>query len=156
MDIFDPAHGVSNAVTLFRGVHRHRVNVEWQVRSLPLVQGSVGALSQVVLNLLQNGFDAMGGKGRMAVSAAVHADDGSVLIEVSDEGPGIPAGVQEHVFEPFFTTKPEGTGTGLGLYLCQQLVHGMRGTLTFRTGTAGTTFVVKLPVSHEEEDLQHA
>ncbi len=150
--VFDPAHAVSNAVTLFRGVNRHKVAVEWDGRSLPLVSGSVSALAQVLLNLLQNGMDAMGGKGRLSLHGAAHADDATVVIEVTDEGPGIPAEVQPKVFEPFYTTKPEGNGTGLGLFLCLQMVQGMGGTLTFRTGEKGTTFSVRLPVAAEESD----
>jgi len=150
--VFDPAHAISNAVTLFRGVNRHKVNVEWDGRSLPLVCGSVSALAQVLLNLLQNGMDSMGGKGRLHLQGAAHADDGEVVIEVTDEGPGIPPHVQAKVFEPFFTTKPEGSGTGLGLYLCLQMVQGMGGMLTFRTGEKGTTFSVRLPVAAEEQD----
>ncbi|MBK7858980.1 MAG: GAF domain-containing protein [Archangiaceae bacterium] len=150
--VFDPAHAVSNAVTLFKGVNRHKVNVEWDVRSLPLVQGSVGALSQVVLNLLQNGMEAMGGKGKLVVSGAVHAEEGKVLVEVADEGRGIPEAVRARVFEPFFTTKTDGSGNGLGLFLCQQLLAGMGGTLEFRTGDSGTTFIAKLPMAAEERE----
>ncbi|MBL8957746.1 MAG: PAS domain-containing sensor histidine kinase, partial [Myxococcaceae bacterium] len=150
--LFDPATAVRNALTLFRGVNRHRANVEWDGRSLPLVNGSVSGLAQVLLNLMQNGLDAMGGKGRMVLNGAAHADDGSVIIEVVDEGPGIPAELQGRIFEPFFTTKPAGAATGLGLYLCLQLVQGMGGNISFTTGEKGTTFSVKLPMAAEEND----
>ncbi len=150
--VFDPAHAVNNAVTLFRGVHRHQVQLDWECRSLPLVCGSVSSLSQIVLNLMQNAFDSMGGKGKIVVSGGVNADDGSVLIEVTDNGPGIPPEIQGRMFEPFFTTKAEGTGTGLGLYLCQQMVQSMRGGLKFTTGPEGTQFTVRLPLADEMDD----
>jgi PAS domain S-box-containing protein len=145
---FDPAAAVHSAVTLFRSVHKSRVSVDWQRSDLPEVRGSAGALSQVVLNLLQNALDAMG-DGRLVVTA--RSEGARVLIDVVDEGPGIPADVQARLFEPFYTTKAEGTGTGLGLFLCRQMIESMGGELSFRTGPTGTTFQVTLPAAVENE-----
>jgi signal transduction histidine kinase len=74
-------------------------------------------------------------------------DDGRVLVEVGDDGPGIPAETQPRIFEAFFTTKAPGEGSGLGLDNAQRIVerrHG--GTLGFQTGPSGTTFQVWLPL----------
>src|SRR5262249_39598654 len=90
------------------------------------------------------------GRGRITITGRCDSHD--VVIEVADSGTGIPPDVQQRLFEPFYTTKSEGVGTGLGLYLCRQMVDGMGGTLTFRTGPQGTTFVVRLPALMDEVD----
>ena len=70
-----------------------------------------------------------------------------MLVDVADDGPGIPAEAQSHVLDPFFTTKPVGQGTGLGLDTARQIVEEHHsGTLGFDTGTDGTTFHVWLPI----------
>ena len=157
---FDPSHATRSSVTLFRSVHRHNVTVDFEDVVLPKVKGSSGAVAQVVLNLLQNGLESMGGKGALSVKAYVDAVAQMAVVEVTDNGPGIPESVQERLFEAFYTTKGEGVGTGLGLYLCQQMVQGMRGTLTFQTGPKGTTFFLKLPlipvVIEADPDVQAA
>lgn len=144
---FDPALAVRNAVTLFNSVHRHKINITFDDVERPPVRGSSGALSQVVLNLMQNAFEAMGGQGALAVRSSLENGDTVLVVEVADNGPGIPEAVQAKLFEAFFTTKGEGVGTGLGLYLCRQLIEGMGGTLTFTTSSAGTTFFVRLPIA---------
>lgn len=144
---FDPAAAVRSAVVLFKSVHRDKVNMEWHDTVLPKVRGSAGALSQVILNLLQNGLEAMGGSGPMAVHSSVVDSGATLLVEVVDTGPGIPEAVQAKVFDAFFTTKGEGVGTGLGLYLCRQLIEGMGGALSFSTSAKGTRFFVRMPVA---------
>jgi len=111
-------------------------------------------MSRVLLNLLSNAFDAVhekatkrDGSYRPEVRVTTHKVDGQVEIRVCDNGPGIPAAIQEKIFEPFFTTKPTGTGTGLGLSLSYDIVtQGHGGTLTVEsTEGEGATFVVTLP-----------
>jgi len=76
----------------------------------------------------------------------VRRDGARVLAEVSDNGPGIPPAMLNRVFEPFFTTKPAGQGTGLGLFLCRNIVRRHGGELRVRsTAQHGSTFVVDLP-----------
>lgn len=87
---------------------------------LPSVAVDADACRQIVLNLLLNAVDALAGEGRVRVALA-RDDDGSVLLQVTDSGPGIDPSVRGHLFEPFVTTKPAGTGTGLGL----AVVHGL-------------------------------
>lgn len=144
-DAFDPARAMGHAITLFGGVHRHRVTVDWEARSLPLVSGAAATLSQVMLSLLQNAADATGGRGRVTVSSSAQAGDGRVVIEVTDQGSGIPPEAQARVFDAF------ACGRGLGLHLARKLVQELGGTLDFRTGEAGTTFVVRLPMVADED-----
>ena len=143
---FSPAKAIQDAVTVFRGAKKTIASVELDLPpQLPLVRGSAGRFSQVIMNLLENGLDAQGGEGTLEVSAEV--DEAMVRIHVRDHGSGIPEAVQERIWEPFFTTKGVGKGTGLGLAICRDIVEGMGGSLSFDTGPKGTTFHITVPVS---------
>jgi two-component system NtrC family sensor kinase len=110
-----------------------------------VVLADAGPLSQVLINLLLNAAQAMGGRGALRLEARA-GPEASVRIDVLDTGPGIPPEVQSRLFEPFFTTKPGGKGTGLGLAISQSLVRAMGGTL--EAGDApegGGRFSVRLP-----------
>jgi signal transduction histidine kinase len=103
-----------------------------------------GPLSQVLINLLINAAQAVGGPGRVQVSAA-RLDD-RVCLEVTDSGPGVPPELRERVFEPFFTTKAAGKGTGLGLAVSQHLVRAMSGDIAVGEAPGGGgKFTVTLP-----------
>jgi signal transduction histidine kinase len=91
--------------------------------------------------------------GRIVV--VVRREGARVLAEVSDNGPGIPPAMLNRVFEPFFTTKPAGQGTGLGLFLCRNIVRRHGGELRVRsTAQHGTTFVVDLPADPTQPPRQ--
>lgn len=131
-------------------VLRHRLkegNVE-VVRdygaALPTVQAYAGELSQVWTNLIDNAVGAMRGGGRLTVRT--RCDEDQVVVEMTDDGSGIPEAAQCHLFEPFYTTKGVGEGTGLGLYLSKEIVtrrHG--GSIGFESLPGATTFRVTLP-----------
>jgi signal transduction histidine kinase/diadenosine tetraphosphate (Ap4A) HIT family hydrolase len=116
------------------------------------VTGIGGELRQVLANLLANSLDAIGPEGRIVLraSASVDANNGSrlVRIAVADSGTGMALATTNNIFDPFFTTK--GTvGTGLGLWICKQLVEKHGGSIKVRSNTCGarrgTTFSVSLP-----------
>src|SRR5690606_27968380 len=88
-------------------------------------------LVQVIVNLLQNAYDAVRAKpdARVYVSARYDESVGLVELAIEDDGPGIPAEFRQRLFEPFATTKPPGQGTGLGLYTSYMLVRAMQGTI---------------------------
>jgi len=114
-------------------------------RTLPRVPAHPAELNQVWTNLIDNAAYAMGGRGRLVLRTRRDGDD--LVVEVGDNGPGIPEAVQPRVFEAFFTTKPAGQGSGLGLDNSARIVRkGHRGTLTFTTGPEGTVFAVRLPL----------
>lgn len=123
---------------------------------LPQVPCIGGELNQVILNLIVNASHAIadvvgssGKKGKISIGAS--ADDFHAVIRVSDTGTGIPEHARARVFEPFFTTKEVGKGTGQGLALAYNcVVKRHRGSIDFETELgAGTTFVIKLPLSIE-------
>jgi signal transduction histidine kinase len=116
--------------------------------ALPRVLVDPGQLQQLVLNLVMNALDAAPAGGRVELHAFQAGDPrpGRVALAVTDNGPGIPADVQQRMFEPFFTTKPAGQGTGLGLAICRDIVKGCGGEIRVDSKEgAGTTFTVYLP-----------
>jgi len=118
---------------------------------LPFVCGHAGELNQVWTNLLDNAIDAVGGHGKIGVRA--RQENGRVLVEISDDGPGIPEAVRERMFEPFFTTKDAGKGTGLGLDISRRVVvddHG--GDIRVESRPGETRFQVRLPVVPESRE----
>ena len=119
--------------------------------TLPRIQADRHRLTQVFANLLVNAYEAMGGKGHVTIRATPTCiDDGGttrdgVLVEVADDGPGIPADVRDKVFDLFFTTKAKGSGLGLGVV--RRIVDAHDGQLDLRTSPAGTTMLITLPVA---------
>jgi PAS domain S-box-containing protein len=121
--------------------------------SLPAVRGQEGPLQQVFLNLLLNARDAVMNVQEKQVKLSASAANGSVLVEVSDTGEGIPEDMQGKIFDPFFTTKPPGEGTGLGLSIVQSVVAGMGGRIDVVSQPgAGARFRVQLPVATNQGD----
>ena len=116
---------------------------------LPAVRGVSTELEQVVINLINNGVDAMPGGGKLTVSAAASGEgaDQEVLIAVADTGAGISEEDVERIFDPFFTTKEVGKGTGLGLSISYGIVEKVGGTIEVDSAIErGTTMTVRLPV----------
>jgi signal transduction histidine kinase len=111
-----------------------------------IVEGHSAELVQVVVNLLSNALDATPEGRRVAVTTRAEAQE--VVLEVIDEGAGMPPEVAAHVFEPFFTTKDVGAGTGLGLSVAWTIVQGHGGRLSVDSETGrGTTMTMRLPRS---------
>jgi signal transduction histidine kinase len=152
------AQAVQSAVSL-ADTKELRGNVQVQVEippDLPPIQGDAHQLAQLFTNLLINAYEAMEGKGRIVVSAQTvqlpETPDGqareAVLVEVADDGPGIPADVADKIFDPFFTTKAQ--GSGLGLAIVRKIVDAHDGTIDLRTAPhRGTSIRVTLPVEAE-------
>ena len=112
---------------------------------LPRVCGHAGELNQVWTNLLDNAIDAVEGHGRITVRTA--RENGRVLVEVEDDGPGIPGEVKDRIFEPFYTTKDVGKGTGLGLDISYRVVvEDHKGDIRVLSEPGDTRFQVRLPI----------
>jgi len=115
---------------------------------LPMTMLDFHQIQQVLINLLNNAEQAMGGAGRGGkIRIATRRNGGRIEARVSDTGPGIPFEVQSRIFEPFFTTKEEGEGTGLGLSVCYGIIqeHGGQIRVESRPGE-GATFILDLPI----------
>jgi signal transduction histidine kinase len=111
---------------------------------LPRINAYSGELNQVWTALIENALDAMAGKGRLRVECRREAD--MLLVEIWDNGPGIPPELQERIFEPFFTTKAPGSGLGLGLDNAMRIVRKHRGHLSVKSEPGSTCFRVRLPL----------
>ncbi len=120
---------------------------------LPPAKADIAGLRQVFLNLLTNALDAVEGRLDAVIVIRTGAEKTKLIVEVEDNGVGIPASIADKIFEPFFTTKERKKGIGLGLSLCRELLSNMGGTVRLeeRPG-CGTIFVVTLPLSGKAED----
>jgi PAS domain S-box-containing protein len=127
-------------------LQRQSVTLETDFGDLPLISADPGKLKQVVINLVMNSVQAMGREGTVVLKTRC-IDNRHVELLVSDTGPGIPPELHESIFTPFFTTKPEGEGTGLGLYICNNIIREHGGTIAVECpDEGGATFRVTLPV----------
>jgi two-component system NtrC family sensor kinase len=138
--------------TLFLLKHHQRFKRLSVVRaldmSLPACLGNAEQLTQVLMALMLNAVDAMDDRGKLTVrTARNHTRADEVLVEIEDNGIGIPRSEQSKIFEPFYTTKPPGRGTGLGLSICYGIVEDHRGRIEVDSQPGrGSIFRVFLPV----------
>lgn len=165
---------VERALLLISGTAARR-NVEVCVPAELTMLADTQRLQQVIVNLVRNALDAGGEGVRVVISARVEAaadyqpPSGSicgqtahlpasgrlVVLEVQDDGPGIPPDIQSKVFDPFFTTKDVGHGFGLGLFVTQEIVHQHDGCITVSsTPDTGTRFVICLPLELPEDSRE--
>jgi len=117
---------------------------------LPSVFADPHQIQQVMLNLIINAEQAMlgaNGRGTLIIRTWHDPQKDAVVLEVHDDGPGVPEEVQPRIFDPFFTTKDVGKGTGLGLTVAYAIVQEHSGRITVKSGTSGgASFSVELPV----------
>jgi signal transduction histidine kinase len=124
----------------------HNVTIKYQsVYQIPKVVADRELLKQVFINLCKNGIEAMVEGGTLTIIERVDYREKKVLVEIQDAGPGIPAFLIDKIFDPFFTTKDN--GTGLGLSVCQRIIHDIGGNIRVSSKGYGTTFTVSLPFS---------
>jgi signal transduction histidine kinase len=150
----DVVKSLETTLTILNHKLKRGVEVERDYQPVPLLVDSFGSeLNQVWTNIIDNAIDAMHGEGKLRVRT--YRDDGCVVVEIGDNGPGIPADIQPRIFEPFFTTKGVGEGTGLGLDTVQRIVKKHRGSVQVSSKPGDTRFQVFLPMaaaqSHKKE-----
>jgi signal transduction histidine kinase len=113
---------------------------------LPRIPANGAELNQVWTNLIDNAIDAIEGRGQVFIRT--WQEGNTVVVEVEDHGPGIPAEVVSRIFDPFFTTKAPGKGTGLGLDIVRRIVvDGHHGDIAVESQPGSTRFIVRLPVT---------
>ncbi len=142
---------IKDALRIIQNQYKHHdfAIVEDYAEDLPKIHGNFANLGQVALNIIQNAIQAVSdSSGTVFLSTRFDPETGQVIFSCRDTGPGIPEAIRQDIFKPFFTTKAVGKGTGLGLYICHEIVQKHDGTVTFEdTGRAGAGFEVRLPVS---------
>jgi len=143
----DVVQGLTNTLVVLRakaksksaGLRLHAAE------GLPPIKGFGGELNQIWANLVENALDAVGEGGSVELSVSRERD--SVVVCVTDNGPGIPEGIRDRIFDPFFTTKPVGKGTGLGLDIVRRLVQRHNGQIELNSRPGKTEFRVILPIA---------
>jgi signal transduction histidine kinase len=145
----DVREGLDDTLVMLNSKLKDGVSVERDYQEdLPRIEAHGSELNQVWTNLIDNAVAAIGGEGKLRLRA--YTDDSYVVVEVVDDGPGVPREVQENVFDPFFTTKAPGEGTGLGLNISHNIVvQKHKGEISVDSKPGETRFVVRLPATLE-------
>ena len=151
----DLHEGLDNTLVVLRSKLKPGVTVHRDYASdLPHIEAYGSELNQVWTNLIDNAIDAMNGQGE--VTLRTRHDDQWAIVEIEDNGPGIPEEILPKLFDPFSTTKPPGQGTGLGLNICHNIVvQKHKGRIDVHSQPGETRFEVRLPL-HLSPDEQNA
>ncbi len=120
--------------------------------SLPRVCAYGGELNQVWTNLIDNAIDSMQGKGELRITTCKELD--YAVVEIADNGPGIPKEIQSRIFDPFFTTKKVGEGTGLGLDTVGRIVRRHHGFIEVESEPGNTSFTIRLPFNQPAQQVE--
>jgi signal transduction histidine kinase len=140
----DVRAGLDNTLVILRPKLKAGVSITREYEpDLPEIEAFGSELNQVWTNLLDNAIDAMDGRGEIRIRA--FARDADVVVDICDDGPGMPPEVRDRIFEPFYTTKPPGSGTGLGLHISHNVVARHGGRINVRSRPGETCFEVVLP-----------
>jgi len=146
MQEIDLHQGLENTFTILHHRLKGGINeVREYGEDLPRICAFGGELNQIWTNLISNAIEAMQGKGELRVRTARDLD--RVLVEIRDDGPGIPPEVLPHIFDPFFTTKGVGEGTGLGLDTVCRIIRNHHGEIRVTSHPGDTRFQVYLPIT---------
>jgi len=141
----DVHEGLENTLIILRHKMKDDIKITRDYSAgLPHIEAYGSELNQVWTNILDNAIDAMQGLGELVLRT--YAKDGKVIVEIQDNGPGIPMEIQQRIFEPFFTTKPPGQGTGLGLHIAYTIVNNHYGQIRVNSKPGKTCFQVTLPI----------
>ncbi len=146
MQEIDVHEGLESTLTMLGHKLKNVTLIRAFDHSIPRIPAYGSELNQVWTNLIDNAIDAVNGTGKICVGTSFEHDQ--VVVEIVDNGAGIPADVQSRMFEPFFTTKSVGKGTGLGLIISNRIIgdrHG--GEIEFDSKPGETRFRVRLPVN---------
>jgi signal transduction histidine kinase len=142
----DVRETLENSLVLLRPKLKMGVSIRRDYADdVPRVEAYGSELNQVWTNIIDNAIDAVQGKGELELST--YSADSTVVIEITDDGPGIPPEIRQRIFEPFFTTKGPGAGTGLGLHIAYNIVvHRHHGQIRVASTAGETRLRVILPV----------
>jgi len=144
----DLHEAIDLALNLLHNEFKGRVEIVKQYGDIPQVEGQMGKINQVLMNLLINAGQAIPGEGRITITTRKAGRYVEIIVE--DNGEGMTPDQLEHIFEPFFTTKPVGAGTGLGLSISYAIIQDHRGTITVSSKPGeGSSFCISLPIKHE-------
>ncbi|MBE9473807.1 MAG: CoA-binding protein, partial [Chloroflexi bacterium] len=145
----DIHEGLNNTLVMLRHKLKEGIDVKREyAESLPNIQAYGSELNQVWTNIIDNAIDAMNGQGEIIIKT--RQDGEWVIVELEDNGPGIPKDIQEKIFSPFFTTKTVGKGTGLGLNISYKIIEKHSGEIKVFSKPGNTRFQVSLPIDFQQ------
>ncbi len=141
----DVHEGLESTLLIMQHKLKRGVTVRREyAQDLPRIEAYASELNQVWTNIIDNAVEAMNGEGEIKIRT--YQEDQRVIVEISDNGPGIPLAIQPRIFEPFFTTKAPGQGTGLGLHISHDIIANRHhGQLLVESQPGETTFRILLP-----------
>jgi signal transduction histidine kinase len=143
---YRPSDGLRAALRLFRTRAAEGVTIEDDVETSDVIEGRVGDMNHVFMNLLDNSLRAIGERGTVRVHGRMQ--NGYYVAQVEDSGPGVDEETARRIFEPFFTTREAGQGTGLGLAIARQIVQAAGGTIEVsRSSLGGAAFTTRIPLA---------
>jgi signal transduction histidine kinase len=148
----DVEYGIDVTLRMFQHQLKHGFSVNRQFAgNLPKVPANGSELNQVWTNLIDNAIGAMNSlpNGEKVLSVRTVLEPSEVMVEFTDNGPGIPPEIRGRIFEPFFTTKPVGEGTGLGLDIVARIVRTHQGTIHLNSRPGQTSFQIRLPLARQ-------
>jgi signal transduction histidine kinase len=142
----DVHEGLENTLVIMQHKLKKGVTVKREYSpDLPRIEAYASELNQVWTNIIDNAVDAMDGRGEIILRT--YRQDQNVVVEIIDNGPGIPPEIQSRIYDPFFTTKPPGKGTGLGLHISHDIIANRhRGQLLVESEPGETKFKAVLPI----------
>lgn len=144
----DVQEGLDNTLVILRHKLKQGIVVRREYDSgLPKIQAYGSELNQVWTNLIDNAIDAMNGQGEIIIRSMREGE--YILVEIEDNGPGIPEDIQSKIFSPFFTTKSVGKGTGLGLSISYNIIQKHGGEIKVYSKPGHTRFQIYLPINFE-------
>ena len=149
----DVRDGLNDTLVMLSSKLKEGIKVKREFEEdLPRIQGYGSELNQVWTNLVDNAISVMGTGGTLELRA--YQQDNWVIVEVADDGPGIPVDAQEKIFDPFYTTKAPGEGTGLGLNISYGIiVEKHSGQISVNSKPGATCFTVKLPIAEQSPEI---
>ncbi len=145
--LLDVHDGIETTLTILNHkINKGDITLERDYdRTLPKITAHPSQINQVWTNLIDNAIDAVDGDGTIRIRTCRSGDE--LIVEVADDGPGVPQELQSRLFEPFFTTKEVGRGTGLGLDIVRRIVQNHRGQARVISDPPGSVFQVRLPIA---------
>ena len=151
MQTVDLHEGLDNTLLILRSKLKSGISVRREYAEvLPKIQAYGSELNQVWTNMIDNAADALEGIPDPVIIIRTRWEGDFVIVEISDNGPGIPEKIQKKIFDPFFTTKPPGKGTGLGLNISYNIVvQKHHGDIRVFSKPGRTTFQIVLPIGFE-------
>nr|WP_286936753.1 ATP-binding protein [Algoriphagus sp. UBA3586] len=148
VDIHD---GINSTIILLNSSIPGKIRIVRDFAELPMVECLAGKINQVFMNIINNAVHALSDHIDTVKDPKIEIRTKSlgdhVVVEIEDNGPGMPDHVKQRIFEPFFTTKAVGKGTGLGLSIVYSIIENHKGTLEVNSEVGqGTTFIITLPI----------